>query len=208
LWVLYVDRLTNQAIEAEVSVGEGRDRAWNQGILHGGEGMTPEDVQRLFAYNTWAMDHVWECVEQLSDEQFVQAIDYSMGSVRNQMLHIVTGIERWLQRLEGEPPTPGPGADDFPSCSAVRAWWVQTNAALGAYLKSLDQEKLDETVGGRLAGRGVEYANKRSDLLLHMANHCTDHRAQVLAILHSEFDAPTVEQDLLLYLIEAAKEAG
>jgi len=169
--------------------------------------MTP-DVQRLFAYNTWALDHVWECVEHLSDDQFVQEVDYPRGSVRNQMLHIVTGIERWMQRLEGEAPAPNPGEDDFPTSSAVRARWEQTDAALGAYLQSLDQEKLDEIVAGRLAGRGVDYANKRSDLLLHLANHCTDHRAQVLAILHSEFDAPTFEQDLLLYLIEAAGAAG
>lgn len=170
--------------------------------------MTPEDVQRLFAYNTWAIDHLWECVERLSDEQFAQEVDYSRGSVRNQMLHMVTGIERWMRRLEGEPPGAYPGEDEFPTCSAVRARWERTNAALGGYLGSVDQAKLDEVISGRLAGRGLAYANKRSDLLLHLANHCTDHRAQVLAILHSVFDAPTFEQDFVLYLIQTAGTGG
>jgi uncharacterized damage-inducible protein DinB len=170
--------------------------------------MTPEDVQQLFAYNTWAVDRLWECVETLSNDEFVREVDYSRGSVRDQMLHIVTGIERWMLRVEGKSPGTLPDEDVFPTCSAVRARWEQTNTALLAYLQSLDQARLNEIVTGRLAGRGVEFFNKRSDLLLHLANHCADHRAQVLAILHSEFDAPTFEQDLLLYLIEVSGAAG
>lgn len=166
--------------------------------------MTPEDVKQLFDYNTWAFDRVWGCVEQLTDDQFVEDVDYSRGSVRNQVLHIVTAIERWMQRLEGASPDPGPAAESFPTRASVRARWEQTNAALQAYLASLDQDRLDEPVVGRLDGRGQDYANRRSELLQHLANHSTDHRAQVLAILHSQFEVPTVEQDLVLYLIEAA----
>jgi len=165
--------------------------------------VTPKDVQRLFAYNAWAFDRVWGCVERLSDEQFVREVDYSRGSVRNQMLHIATAIERWMQRLKGDSPTPGRAAESYPTRGSVRTQWEQTKAELDAYLATLDQAKLDEIVVGRLAGRGADYASRRSDLLLHLANHGTDHRAQVLAILHSEFQVPTVEQDMVLYLIEA-----
>ena len=70
--------------------------------------MTSEDVRRLFAYNAWAFDRVLSCIEQITDEQFLEDVDYSRGSVRNQMLHIVTGMERWMQRLKGESPGPGP----------------------------------------------------------------------------------------------------
>jgi uncharacterized damage-inducible protein DinB len=170
--------------------------------------MKPEEVRRLFEYDAWAFDRVWSCVEQLTDEQFVEEIDYSRGSVRNQTLHIITAIERWMQRLEGNSPSPSPPAGDFLTRASVRKRWEQTRAALNAYLDDLDQGRLDEIVEGRLAGRGLDYANTRSDLLQHLSNHGTDHRAQVLAILHSEFHIPTVEQDLALYLIEAAGSLG
>ena len=170
--------------------------------------MTPEEVRRLFGYNAWAFERVWSCVEQLTDEQFVEEVDYSRGSVRNQMLHIITAIERWMQRLDGNPPSAGPPADDFPTRASVHARWELTRAALNGYLDDLDQGQLDEIVEGRLAGRGLDYANTRSDLLQHLSNHGTDHRAQVLAILHSEFHIPTVEQDQALYLIEIAGSAG
>jgi uncharacterized damage-inducible protein DinB len=170
--------------------------------------MTPDEIKLIFDYNAWAFDRVWSCVEQLTDEQFVEEVDYSRGSVRNQTLHIITAIERWMQRLEGNPPSASPPAEDFRTRASVRERWEQTRAALNAYLSDLDQIRLDEIVEGRLAGRGLDYANTRSDLLQHLSNHGTDHRAQVLAILHSEFHIPTVEQDLALYLIEIAGSVG
>ena len=41
----------------------------------------------------------------------------------------------------------------------------------------------------------------RREVLIHVVNHGTDHRAQILARLH-ELGAPTLEQDLMLYLWE------
>jgi uncharacterized damage-inducible protein DinB len=38
-------------------------------------------------------------------------------------------------------------------------------------------------------------------ILAHMVNHGTDHRAQVLAVLYS-LGAPTIEQDLMFCLWE------
>ena len=45
----------------------------------------------------------------------------------------------------------------------------------------------------------------RWQILLHMVNHGTDHRAQILARLH-ELGAPTTEQDLVLYLWNVESE--
>jgi len=38
-----------------------------------------------------------------------------------------------------------------------------------------------------------------AETLLHVVNHGTDHRAQILAMLHG-MGAPTVAQDLLFYM--------
>ena len=55
-----------------------------------------------------------------------------------------------------------------------------------------------------IAGRYSEpQRTGRREVLLHMVNHGTDHRAQILARLH-ELGAETVEQDLMLYLWESS----
>ena len=72
------------------------------------------------------------------------------------------------------------------------------------YLDSLTQEQLDENVDWELPARGLKSENPRWELLLHLANHATDHRAQILAMLHHHFHVPTIEQDMIFYLTERA----
>ena len=43
-------------------------------------------------------------------------------------------------------------------------------------------------------------------VLLHVVNHGTDHRGQILRILH-DFGAPTFDQDLMGYLVQTGKTA-
>jgi uncharacterized damage-inducible protein DinB len=51
--------------------------------------------------------------------------------------------------------------------------------------------------------RGLSCDNQRWELLMHIANHATDHRAQILAMLHHHFGVKTIEQDMIFYLLGA-----
>ena len=43
--------------------------------------MNANEIRKIFDYNYWAFEQVWECISQLSDQQFAQEIDYSSGSI-------------------------------------------------------------------------------------------------------------------------------
>lgn len=49
--------------------------------------MNVKHYRRMFAYNRWANDRVWQCVEELPDEQFNQHATYSISSVQQQLSH-------------------------------------------------------------------------------------------------------------------------
>ena len=70
------------------------------------------------------------------------------------------------------------------------------------HLSCLDQEQLDGTIDWELFSHGLKATSRCWEILLHLANHGTDHRAQILAILHHHFHVKTVEQDMILYLAE------
>ena len=55
--------------------------------------MNKHDVIRLFDYNFWAG------VEQLSTSQFDQPTDYSIGSVHEQVVHMLEVEWLWLRSL-------------------------------------------------------------------------------------------------------------
>jgi uncharacterized damage-inducible protein DinB len=164
--------------------------------------MTPEAVRKLFDYTYWAFERVWDCVVQLTDEQFTQDIGYSFGSIRNLVVHLMSSHHRWMKRLQGVEIPPHLAFEEYATRAATRAKWDKAKSEFINYVYSLDQTQLDEKVHYEIAGRGIRSDDYRWELLMHLANHATDHRAQILAILHHHFGVKTVEQDLIFYLWE------
>lgn len=165
--------------------------------------MTPESLARLFDYNYWAFERVWACIEPLTDEQFVQPLGYSRGSIRDQVVHLMSATRRWMERLQLKEASPHLAFEDFTSKAAVKTMWDQMQGEVLNYIESLDQAQLDEVIRWEISSRALISHSPRWELLLHVANHGTDHRAQILAMLHEHFRVATVEQDMVLYLVEA-----
>jgi uncharacterized damage-inducible protein DinB len=164
--------------------------------------MKTNEINMIFDYNFWAFERVWESICQISDEQFVEQIDYSTGSIRNIVVHIMSANRNWMARLKDAEITPRLVYEDFISLSQTKTKWNELRKELLDYLNFLTQEQLEETVSWELPARGLKSANSRWEILLHLANHATDHRAQILALLHQHFHVRTVEQDMIIYLAE------
>ncbi len=167
--------------------------------------MKPESVREFFSYDQWAFERVWNCITQLKDEQFITPVDYSRGSIRNQVVHMMSATQRWVLRMQRAPMPDRLVFEDFPTEAVTRAKWDEIQRQTMDYVTSLSQTELDETIHWEIADRGAA-ENRRWEILLHMANHGTDHRAQILAILNQHFGIQTVEQDMILYLLEQQKK--
>jgi uncharacterized damage-inducible protein DinB len=152
-------------------------------------------------YNYATHRRVWDCIDHITDEQFVEDVHYSIGSIRNHCVHLASVDNRWLARLRNEPVPEGLKYEDFPTRAVTRERWEQVAATMLNYVNSLNEVQLDEVVDYNIPNRGGPRSNPRWQILLHVTNHGTDHRAQILSILH-RLGAPTLEQDLMIYLWE------
>jgi uncharacterized damage-inducible protein DinB len=63
--------------------------------------MNINEIKTIFDYNFWAFERVWECILPISEEQFIQEIDYSTGSIRNLVVHMMSANQNWMNRLRG-----------------------------------------------------------------------------------------------------------
>jgi uncharacterized damage-inducible protein DinB len=150
-------------------------------------------IQDLFAYHYALYQRVWESVMTLTDDLFARDLSYSHGSIRNQILHVATTDGRWLRGLKGQADareyalTP----TDYPTRRKVRAVWDATEQDVIAYIEAMDEEEL------RRQPRGMN--GPVWQVLVHLVNHGTDHRAQLLMGLN-QLGAPTFDQDLIFYL--------
>jgi uncharacterized damage-inducible protein DinB len=162
--------------------------------------MNASYFRMLFDYTYWAHRKVWVCIEALTEAQFTQPVDYAFGSIRGQVVHTMGAERIWLSRLNGSSPTAMLAESDYPTRADVRAAWDEIEADVRAHVNALNDDALLTNIVYRTM-KGIEQRQPVYQLLAHLANHGTDHRAQTLSMLY-QLGAPTVEQDLLLYYRE------
>ena len=161
-----------------------------------------EYIRTIFDYNIWAHRRVWDCIMQLRDEQFVQDLDYSIGSIRNQVVHVMSVDRRWLARIAGTELPQRLEPMDYPNRLVAREQWEEIEAQNRSIVWVLDEVALDRVITYELPQRGGMKHNAIWQIIAHVVNHGTDHRGQILAMLH-RLGATTVEQDMMGYLWEA-----
>ena len=147
--------------------------------------MDSKTIMTLFDYHYGMFEGVWACAEQLTAAQFVEDKGYSLGSVRNHLVHCMNVDDRWLARLQETPLPDILDEETFPDLASIRPEWDAVRERVLAYVTDLTQAELDASVSVAIAGRYSDPQQcRRRDALLHMVNHGTDHRAQILARLH------------------------
>jgi uncharacterized damage-inducible protein DinB len=153
---------------------------------------TIELIRAYMEYNDAMNRKVWDSIMTLSDEHFIENLGYSHGSIRDLMVHMAVVDGRWLRGLKEEPEARGYSVDpaSFPTRQKAFEFWDQTAHELMAYTQSLEESDLSITPMGMY---GPVW-----QVLLHLVNHGTDHRSQVLRAL-TDFEAPTFDQDFILF---------
>lgn len=153
--------------------------------------MQLEMIRRLIEYHQATTRRVWDSIEQISDEEFLAGDDYSRGSIRNLMVHLASTERRWLAGMKNLPEVGHLKFEDYPTRASARQVFENTSTDLAEYVNNLGEEELLAQPDG--------IPNPRWELLLHLVNHGTDHRATVLQSLH-ELGAPTFDQDFIIWL--------
>lgn len=159
--------------------------------------MNADAFRHFYAYHLAENRKIWDQgVMALTDEQFNQDVDYAHGSVRSQVIHLMSVDEAWFSDLRGveipESLEPARLADR----PAIRAYWDRVEQFMRAYLDALRDEMLfDKPLEGEDAHLILW------QVLLHVVNHGTDHRAQLLRTLH-DLGVQTEAQDYIFYVYE------
>ena len=157
--------------------------------------MQADQFRQLFRYHFAINQKIWdEAVSQLSDEQFTQTLPYSVGSIRNQLVHMAETELRWFSGLQELPPPPYSNPNLFPSKHQVQTLSDKAKSMIDTYLEELSDSALDDPFGSPPSSLKVW------QVLFHVLSHGIDHRAQLLAMLN-QFGIETFPQDYALYLL-------
>ena len=149
----------------------------------------------LYDYHFAENRKMWNAyIMPLSQEQFTHHVDYSIGSVRNHIVHLMSVDHAWFSELRGNEPTDHLDPTRFEDRERIRAHWDNVEQMMRAYLANLRDEMLFE----KPFPEGEDQDLLLWQVLLHVANHGTDHRAQLLRILN-DLGVKTSAQDYIFY---------
>jgi uncharacterized damage-inducible protein DinB len=161
--------------------------------------MNADAFRHFYGYHFAENRTLWDrYITQLSHDQFTQQVNYSHGSVRDQIVHLISVDEIWFSELRGvEPSEPFPPAD-FDDRANIRTQWDNAEQTMRAYLAELRDDLLFTTP--------IKEPEEDKELivwqvLLHVVNHGTDHRAQLLRLLN-DLGVKTTSQDYIFYVYD------
>ncbi len=160
-----------------------------------------EMIAALYEYEGWANDRLLGKAANLSAAQLGQKLTKGADPILPTFGHLVGADVRWFARWRGEtPPTLSPA--DFPTLDEVRRRWEELYPVRRAYLASLAEAALREPIRW-VRERGTVMI-PRWQAMLQCANHGTQHRSEIAAMLTDLGSSPG-DLDFVDYCLEAAR---
>ena len=139
--------------------------------------MDPAPFLPMYAFNTWANEHLRTAVASAPEETLRRPLDLWFGSVFNIVAHLCAGEAVWLARLrDRQNPTRLLTATDFPTGRALVDTWRDLDYQWEAYLATLTSVALEDNVTWTSQFGGT-FIHRRWQLLMHAPFHSSEHRA-------------------------------
>jgi uncharacterized damage-inducible protein DinB len=153
--------------------------------------MTKEEARTHLRYSGWASRRLLDAAFALDNEMLHREMSVSHRSVFNTLAHIYFGDRVWLERVVASPiPAQDPLETAWPKI--IERWLEWANAPGDSDLERIVVYK--DT-------RGNDHHTPLWQIVLHVVNHATLHRGQVMAMLRQLGIAPP-PTDLIFYYRE------
>ena len=168
------------------------------------EYMTADEIRLHLRYTGWASRKALEAVQALPPEEQTKPRGVSHESIARTLLHIYMADRIWYKRVV-EPELEMPDWNmNFPLAKLARDW-SELQQRWEAWAESLQDSGADRIVTYTMRD-GSPGRTPASQLVLHVVNHGTLHRGQVVGMLRQLGIAPP-NTDLFYYLRELAAAA-
>jgi uncharacterized damage-inducible protein DinB len=175
--------------------------------------MIGEVVRLHYGYNAWATERILAAAEGVAAEQLNADGVAGNGSIRTTLLHLIDRQQAWFAWFDGSLPADEAivlhvDPDMAPDVAGLRTVWEQVNVRTMHFIDAATDDEFNRCMH-------LEFPNGLSkdvplwNLLLHVANHGTQHRSEVAAML-TEHGCSPGSLDMLFYLLDpsTAGKAG
>jgi len=169
------------------------------------------DVLRLhYGYSGWAMARIFDAAERLTPEQLEIPGHAGHGSIRETLVHTLETQWGWFSWFDGSLSIAEAYGltierDSMLDVPSIRACWTGFDAQATTLAARLSDDELNAEL--QLGAPGSPTVPVPLwKLMLHVANHGTQHRSEIATML-TEHDCSPGTLDMLYYVMEQSAPA-
>ncbi len=164
--------------------------------------MLADAIRQTYGYHKWATDRILDTAAHLTPEQWLAPQNIGRGSIRDTLVHMISAQRGWLAWWDGSlPPDQAqrlaidPAA--HPDVASVRTPWEMVCRSTQAFLDRLTDVDAERVYSFPIP-KGMAFSLQLWQMMLHVANHGTQHRSEVAAMLTGFGHSPG-DLDMLNY---------
>lgn len=152
-------------------------------------------------YHTWATALIFEAVKKLSAEDYEKDRGGSHGGIKTTLIHIFKADNVWFSRVTGEP---FGNIHDVPvpeSLAELEKEWMTLLQRLQNWFRQLQPNQFGIEIR-YTNSQGVPCSTPLWQVVLHLVNHGTLHRGQIVAMLR-QLGVKPPGTDLMMFYRES-----
>ena len=154
--------------------------------------LTAAELRTHLRYSTWASRRLLDAVLSLDPEQQRRDLGSSHKGLLDTLGHIHLADRIWLTRIQGQ--------DYQPASDPIEVDWPRIQTAWEQWADSLTDPGVTRMVA-YWDMKGNPYETPVWQICLHVVNHATLHRGQVMAMLR-QLGVPPPATDLIYFYRE------
>jgi uncharacterized damage-inducible protein DinB len=141
-----------------------------------------ELISQLSVYNIWANQLLLDVIKQLPESLQSQAVASSFKSLRTTILHMLDAESIWWQRMKLQERIVRPSDDFACDMSELSTQVLQQNRQWNEWILNANEHQLQHVFHYQNTKR-EQFKQPVYQMLLHVFNHGTYHRGQLVNIL-------------------------
>jgi uncharacterized damage-inducible protein DinB len=161
-----------------------------------------EQIRALYGYNEWANNHILQAASGLSEEELGRDMGASFGSVQGNLAHTLDVQVLWLARWTGTARVEMPEPEEGQRLGAIREAYATSHETLQRFVGSLGEGDIARVIS-YVDIRGNAQERPLWQVMLHLVNHGTHHRAET-AMLLTSLGKPLRQLDYVYFELERA----
>lgn len=163
-----------------------------------------QHLQQLCAYNRWANDrmatYLLAAGESIADEEQHS----SFPTIRKTLYHLWDAQVIWFKRLTGETVNTWPSHHFSGTMAEALAALRENDEAFVRFAENLSENDGQKTIEYH-AMDGSAFFNTLEEIIMHVMNHGTYHRGQLITMLRNQGFTAVGSTDMIRFYREAKK---